>query len=176
VKETASLILKFDLTRAEFIEAGVARFRFLLTALGISAVWFAIVALQSILEEPNTRGPHFLIFIIAIMAIGSLAFGFLMTTFMRFLLLPWRYSTLYRQNPFFYREIEVSIADDGIAFASPKTSSRWQWPDFTGFKESRALFLLCPSKSYSIILPKRILAMEQQDEIRKLLTGKLRRL
>lgn len=68
---------------------------------------------------------------------------------------------------------QVEVSDSGIVFDGPISSSRWTWPAFVKFIESKDVFLAFLSPCTFVIFPKRLLAPGQPDQLRELLRQKL---
>lgn len=93
-----------------------------------------------------------------------------------FFLIPMRASAAYRQNPLLFGEMELVEDEDGVELKGPRSTSRYRWSDFRGFKENDRIFLLCLSKSVGYPIPKQGLSPETIREIRQRWDQKLKRL
>ena len=94
----------------------------------------------------------------------------------RFLFIPIRMAAFHRQNPAWFGEMEVAQDQEGIEFNSTRSTARYRWSDFRGFKENDKIFLLCLSKSVSFPIPKQGLSPETIEDIRRRWGQRLKRL
>ncbi len=76
-------------------------------------------------------------------------------------------------RPELAQEYTVDIDDAGVAFNGSISRMQWRWAAFVKFIEAEKLFLAFLSPCAFVILPKRLLATDQSDEIRRLLSRKL---
>ncbi|MGJ4950767.1 YcxB family protein [Bradyrhizobium sp. HKCCYLS20291] len=93
-----------------------------------------------------------------------------------FVMIPIRAGSLYRQNPILYGAMELREDDDGIEIRGPRMTSRFAWSDFRGFKENKAIFLLCLSKSIGQPVTKQEMSDDIIRAFRSRLEQKMRRL
>lgn len=76
-------------------------------------------------------------------------------------------------RPELSQEYAVEISDSGIVFDGPISGTRWTWPAFIKFAETKDLFLAYLSPCAFVILPKRLLPSGQADVLGALLREKL---
>lgn len=110
------------------------------------------------------------------LALGSLAFGTVMSLAFRFVLLPINVGRLHRQNPTLYRDIELIADAGGVSIKGPRSTANFPWPEFRGFKENARVFLISKSKSVFFTIPKRGLPADVVAAFRDVLGQRLTRL
>ena len=76
-------------------------------------------------------------------------------------------------RPELAQDYTVDISDSGIVFDGPISGTRWTWPAFVKFAETKDLFLAYLSPCAFVILPKRVLGAGQADELGSVLRQKL---
>jgi len=79
----------------------------------------------------------------------------------------------FSERPELAQEFIVDVDDSGIAFDGPISKMRWTWAAFIKFAEADKLFLAYLSPCAFVILPKRLLVPEGNDQLRELLRQKL---
>jgi YcxB-like protein len=79
----------------------------------------------------------------------------------------------FKQRRELSQEFAVEANDAGIALNGPISTMNWTWAAFIKFAEAEKLFLAYLSPCAFVILPKRIFAPGQVDELRELLRQKL---
>jgi hypothetical protein len=140
-----------------------------------AAVMFAVMAFTGPWDTaPKT--PALYAYLILFPVFGGLLFFVGISLFNWFIAIPLRTSSLHRQNPLFFGELELIEDADGVEFKGARSTARYRWSELRGFKESRKIFLLCLSKSVSYPIPKRGLSQQTIDHIRERWGQKLRRL
>jgi hypothetical protein len=93
-----------------------------------------------------------------------------------FFLIPMRASAIYRHNPLLFGEMEIAEDEDGVELKGVRSTLRYRWSDFRGFKENDKIFLLCLSKSVGYPIPKQDLSPQTIQDIRERWSRKLKRL
>jgi hypothetical protein len=81
-----------------------------------------------------------------------------------------------RQNPRFYRDLELLIDSDGVRINGTGTDFQSRWSGLQGLRESASVFVLCVSKSVGHVVPKSALSTEEISQLRDLLSANLKRL
>ncbi len=145
-------------------------------AIVFGTLLFTVFAVTQLLElfdkyEGRTLAVAALLWLL-FCAVAGLAAAALTT----FVMIPIRTGSLYRQNPMLYGAMELREDDDGVEIKGPRMTSRFAWSDFRGFKENRAIFLLCLSKSIGHAISKQDMPEETIRAFRTRLEQKLRRL
>ena len=87
----------------------------------------------------------------------------------------WLLSRQYRQN-FVRQETQYLTVDkDEIQISSENCRNLIQWQDFTQWRESKQIFLLCGSTSRTnVIIPKRVCEHSEMESIRAVLSSKIK--
>jgi hypothetical protein len=167
---------EYDLNADDLIHGTLTQMRFLRRwmigfAIFLVANWLLDFAFIAIAHFPPHKAEDLAIQI-ATTVIGLAVVSLLMW----FLLLPWLLRKRVRENPFLFSGIVMKLDDNGISFRNAKTASDWQWSDLVGFRESTHVFLICSSKTFGHIVPKRLLSSADGDALRAAVESKLKRL
>lgn len=80
----------------------------------------------------------------------------------------------YRKNAGLFSEVAVEIGGEGVHVLTAHSESTVPWSSYRRWVESEKVFLLYMGERTFNIIPKRILSVEQLEELRKLLTEKVR--
>jgi YcxB-like protein len=167
--------IKYDVSKTTLIE-GYRLHSGRSQAITAGAVIAVVVAAKTLGDFPAPRTAAQLAISVSWLLFVALIFfaGFALLYW--FLLIPIRASAAYRQNPLSFAEMELVEDEDGVELNSPRSTSRYRWSDFRGFKENDRIFLLCLSKSFAYPIPKLGLSPETIQQIRQRWDQKLKRL
>jgi len=116
--------------------------------------------------NPNRLSP------IAFIVVGFI-FAFFFAAYMY-----WGSARAIRTNAAYRNELQFSFDESGLEGSGPTCINRHDWSNFQSVLEDSRMFLLCPSNSQILVVPKRCFANDAQIEtLRQLLrshfTGKL---
>jgi len=169
------LTFSYDLSETDVVQGTLALLRSYRPAL----MWMATVLVGLLLIQlvavgakgfPSAMVRSF-IFNAATLIGGGVAFA----VFYRFYVVPKGCRRRMEQNPFLYRGITMDADEHGISFRNAKTASNWQWGDLWGFREAEDVFLICPSKTFNLVVPKRALSGTDGETFRQLIESRLER-
>lgn len=161
--------IRYSLTRADLLAGTRMRFGSLRLALTLSGGFFAAMAITEAWHTPVAS----LLTWIAFLALGSLAFGTVMTLALRFILLPIQVARLHSQNPTSYRDLELIADAEGLAINGLRSNARFPWSEIRGFKENDRLFLIIKSKTLFFTVPKRDLPAKSVIAFSNLMSERL---
>lgn len=88
-----------------------------------------------------------------------------------FIVLPWRVTKIFKQNPALAEPTELTFADDGVSLGAGPRQIRFPWKAMQQWKWNRHFILLYHSSAHFHILPKRCFAKAEDFD---LLVGMLR--
>lgn len=81
---------------------------------------------------------------------AGLAYGALLF----FIVLPWRVTRIFKQNPALAGPTRITFADDGLMLDSARGQIRFGWPMLKKWKRNRQLILVYHSAMHFHILPR----------------------
>jgi len=97
---------------------------------------------------------------------AGLAYG----AFLFFILLPWRVTRIFNQNPALAALTRTTITEEGLALESARGQLRFGWPTIKRWKTNREMILVYHSSSQFHMFPRRCFAQpEEFDDLRELL-------
>ena len=173
----ATMTVKFDLTESELREGNSLQMRLwrraliftviiLVTLFAIDA-YFYFVRCCAHVDIARKLITH----------IGEgLGLGVGYYLLLRFILVPRMCRKRFRENPLFYTGLTINLDEDGLRYNGRNTQSAWQWSDLVGYRENDNIFLLCLSKTFAYVVPKRLFPGPDAEKLRQLLDIKLKRL
>lgn len=162
--------ISYSLTRADLLSGMRLRFHWLHLTLMVSGGFFAAMALTEEAWHPRTAS---FAGSIAYLALGSLAFGIVMSLALQLVLLPIQVARLHSQNLTSFRDMELSADAEGLVIKGPRSSAHFPWPEIKGFKENSRVFLIIKSKTLFFAVPKRDVPVESMTAFRTLMSERL---
>jgi YcxB-like protein len=78
-----------------------------------------------------------------------------------------------RRSQVLQGEIVLLVDPDGVESTFATGKSRLHWKAFTGYKETTDAFVLHTSSRWSTFIPKRLMSLEQTEELRSLLRARI---
>jgi hypothetical protein len=167
--------IKYDVSKTALIE-GCRLQNGRSQAIATAAIVAVVMAMTTLGDFPAPRtGLQLAISILWPLFVALVFFtGFALLFW--FFLIPMRASAAYRQNPLLFGETELAEQENGVEIKGARSTLRYSWSDFRGFKENDKIFLLCLSKSVGYPIPKQGLSTETIQSIRESWGQKLKKL
>ena len=79
----------------------------------------------------------------------------------------------YRKNPSLQQQLTAQIDNDGVDVTSEVSQSKRLWTGFTGYCETKNVWLLYQTTLSFLVIPKAAFSSEQLDAFRTLVRAKL---
>lgn len=158
--------ITYQLTPRDFQEASAPR-KARKVASVIVLVLVLCLAVPAMVGTPSYRTELFWQNLFPFIAI--FAFYFLILW-----LLPRRNAKkLFESMPSVQAPISLEATDSGVKFETQNGNSENAWPAFPKWSEQKSFFLLYSSQSIANVIPKRAFSEGEEEEFRRLLTGKI---
>lgn len=83
-----------------------------------------------------------------------------------------QHAAVWRSNPELHQPHVVEMTEEGIRISNPLMDTLYRWPAFVAWAETPRLFLLLRSNNAKVMIPKRVVASEDElSELRRFLAA-----